>query len=306
MTMTDPVVDPKLDPMVELQSDRARSDQEIKSQRRERVQLLLRKPSFLLGVLISGFWLACAVFGSAIAPRDPAEQDLIGKLKEPTGKHWFGTDNLGRDVLSRIIDGSRTIVFVAIGATVLATIFGTILGLVAGYYKGKIDEVLMRVADVLMSIPTIILALLVTATLDSKSMLIVMFIIAAVFSPIIARTVRASVLGEAELDYVAAAKLRTEKTPHILFKEVLPNVLPSLLIEFTIRLGYAINLIATLAFLGAAGGPDSTDWGSQVANNYKYLNGQNISATLFPSLAIALLAIGINLLQDGLTEAYER
>lgn len=295
-----------VDPLVTAAEVRARAAEEVRLQRRERIGLVLRKPSFMIGLLITAFWTACALFGSAIAPRDPAAQDLIGKLKNPTWKHWFGTDNLGRDVLSRVIVGARLILFVAFGATVVAAIVGTVIGLVAGYFKGMVDEVLMRIADVFMAIPTIVLALLITATVSSKSMLIVMFIIALVFTPIIARTVRASVLGEAELDYVSAARLRTEKTPHILFKEVLPNILPSLLVEFTVRLGYAIFAIATLSFLGAGSGPDSPDWGTQVATHYPFLNGLNWSATVFPALAIASLAIGVNLMQDALTEAFER
>ena len=285
---------------------RARAAAEAKAQRRERFRLLLRKPSFLIGFAISAFWIVCATFGRLIAPDDPAVQDLVNKLKEPTTKHWFGTDSLGRDVFSRVIVGARLIVFVALGATIIATILGTILGLVAGYFKGMVDEAIMRTADVFMAMPTIVLALLITSSVDSKSMFIVMFIIAVVFTPIIARTVRASALGETELDYVAAARLRTEKTPHILFKEVLPNILPSLLVEFTVRLGYAIFAIATLSFLGAGAGPDSSDWGTQVATHRQFLNGINWSATVFPALAIASLSIGVNLVQDALTEAFDR
>lgn len=285
---------------------RARSAEEAKAQRNERLKLLSKKPSFVIGMIITLFWFACAFFGSALAPKDPDEQNLMAKLQNPTAAHWFGTDSLGRDVLSRVIVGARVILFVALGATILASIVGTILGLIAGYYKGVIDEALMRTADVFSSIPTIVLALLITSTVESKSMFIVLFIIALVFTPIIARTVRASVLGESELDYVAAAQLRTEKTPHILFKEVLPNVLPSLLVEFTVRLGYAIFAIATLSFLGAGAGPESPDWGTQVATHFNTLNGLNWSATVFPALAIATLAIGVNLVQDGLTEAFER
>ena len=285
---------------------RDRAKQEAQDQRRERIQLLLRKPGFIIGLIISVFWIVCALFGSVIAPQDPFVQDPINKLKEPSGAHWFGTDNLGRDVFSRVIVGARLIVLVALGATIIAAIFGTIIGLVAGYFKGRIDEVLMRTLDVFMAIPTIVLALLITSSVDSKSMWIVMLIISLVFTPVIARTVRAAALGETELDYVAAARLRTEKTPHILFKEVLPNILPALLVEFTVRLGYAIFAIATLSFLGAGVGPESPDWGTQVATHRGFLNGLNVSATLFPAMAIASLSIGVNLLQDALTEAFER
>lgn len=285
---------------------RARAKEEAQAQRRERIALLLRKPGFLIGSAISLFWIACAMFGTTIAPQDPFFQDPINKLKEPSWKHWFGTDNLGRDVFSRVIVGARLIVFVAVGATIVAAILGTMLGLAAGYFKGWVDELIMRTADVFMAMPTIVLALLITSSVNSKSMLIVMFIIAVVFTPIIARTVRASALGETELDYVAAARLRTEKTPHILFKEVLPNILPSLLVEFTVRLGYAIFAIATLSFLGAGASPESPDWGTQVATHRGFLNGLNWSATVFPALAIATLSIGVNLIQDALTEAFER
>jgi peptide/nickel transport system permease protein len=285
---------------------RERARREAKAQRSERIALLLRKPSFLIGAAISIFWLACAFLGTTIAPQDPFVQDPINKLQEPSGKHWFGTDNLGRDVFSRVIVGARLIVFVALGATIIAAILGTVLGLVAGYFKGRVDEALMRTADVFMAIPTIVLALLITSSVTSKSMFIVMFIIAVVFTPIIARTARAAALGESELDYVSAARLRTEKTPHILFKEVLPNILPSLLVEFTVRLGYAIFAIATLSFLGAGASPESPDWGTQVATHRGFLNGLNWSATVFPALAIASLAIAVNLLQDALTEAFER
>jgi peptide/nickel transport system permease protein len=285
---------------------RERAALEKRQQRRERLSLLVRKPAFLLGVAILVFWLLCALFPSVIAPQDPAVQDLLNKLKEPSRAHWWGTDSLGRDVFSRVITGARVILFVAVGATVLATIAGTLVGLVAGYFKGRIDDVIMRIADVVSSIPTVVLALLITSTVDSRSMLIVMTIIAVVFTPIVARTVRSAVLGEAELDYVASARLRTESTPHILFSEVLPNIVPALAVEFTVRLGYAIFAMATLSFLGAGAGPESPDWGTQVATHYKFLNGLNWSATIFPAAAIASLALAVNMVQDALTEVFER
>ncbi len=283
-----------------------RAAEERRTRRRERRQLLLRKPSFLIGSAILLFWLLCALLPSLIAPQDPQAQDLLNKLKEPSRAHWWGTDVLGRDVFSRVIQGTRTIVFVALGATIIATFVGTMFGLAAGYFKGRTDDVIMRIADILSAIPTIVLALLITSTVDSKSMVIVMFIIALVFSPIVARTVRSSVLGEAELDYVAAARLRTEKTPHILVSEVLPNILPALAVEFTVRLGYAIFAMATLSFLGAGAGPESPDWGTQVATHFKFLNGLNWSATTFPALAIASLSLAVNMVQDALTQVFER
>ncbi len=286
--------------------DRTRASEELKAQRAERWALLRRSPAFVVGSGITLFWVICAVFGSVVAPQDPLAQDLIGKLKGPTAAHWFGTDNLGRDVFSRVIVGARAILFIAFGAVLIGTIAGTTMGLVAGYFKGIVDEILMRLADVMISIPVVVFALLVIASLASKSSIVVLVIIGIVYTPIIARTVRAAVLGESELDYVAAARLRTESTAHILFVEILPNVIPPLLVEFTVRLGYAIFAVASLSFLGAGVSAESPDWGTQVATHYKYLNGLNWSASVFPALAIASLAIGINLVTDALSEAFER
>ncbi len=295
-----------IDPVAGADSLRIRAAAEIKAQRRERLAVLRHKPAFLVGLFITVFWLLCALFGRWIAPHDPLAQDLLHKLQGPTAAHWFGTDDLGRDVLSRVVVGTRVILFIALGATILGSVLGTIVGLVAGYFKGMVDDVLMRVADVFLAMPVIVFALLIIAVTASKSTLVVMFIIGIVYTPIIARTVRATVLGEAELDYVAAARLRTEKTPHILFVEILPNILPPLLVEFTVRLGYAIFAVATLSFLGAGVTAESPDWGSQVAAHYKFLNGLNWSATVFPAGAIATLAIGVNLMADGLLEVFER
>ncbi len=295
-----------IDPVAGADSLRIRAAAEIKAQRRERLAVLRHKPAFLVGLFITVFWLLCALFGRWIAPHDPLAQDLLHKLQGPTAAHWFGTDDLGRDVLSRVVVGTRVILFIALGATILGSVLGTIVGLVAGYFKGMVDDVLMRVADVFLAMPVIVFALLIIAVTASKSTLVVMFIIGIVYTPIIARTVRATVLGEAELDYVAAARLRTEKTPHILFVEILPNILPPLLVEFTVRLGYAIFAVATLSFLGAGVTAESPDWGSQVAAHYKFLNGLNWAATVFPAGAIATLAIGVNLMADGLLEVFER
>jgi len=295
-----------IDPVVVADSLRNRAAAEIKAQRRERLALLLHKPAFMVGLVVTTFWMLCALFGTSIAPQNPTSLDIGHKLQGPTAAHWFGLDDLGRDVFSRVIVGTRVILFIALGATILGSVLGTIVGLVAGYFKGIVDDVLMRIADVFMAMPVIVFSLLVIAITQSRSLLVVMFIIGIVYTPIIARTVRATVLGESELDYVAAARLRTEKTPHILFVEILPNILPPLLVEFTVRLGYAIFAVATLSFLGAGVAIDSPDWGSQVAAHYKYLSGLNWSATVFPAAAIATLAIGVNLMVDGLVEVFER
>ena len=154
-------------------------------------------------------------------------------------------------------------------ATLLATLLGTTLGLVTGYFKGIADDTISRVIDALLAIPLIVLAVTVVAALGSRSTWTVIIVIAVVFTPIIARTVRAAVLGEAELDYVEAARLRGERAPYVMFSEVLPNVMPPILVEATIRLGYAIFAVATLSFIGFGLQPPSPDWAVQIADNYQ-------------------------------------
>jgi peptide/nickel transport system permease protein len=182
---------------------------------------------------------------------------------------------------------------------------GTTLGLVTGYFKGIADDTISRVIDALLAIPLILLAVTVVAALGSRSTWTVIIVIAAVFSPIIARTVRAAVLGEADLDYVEAARLRGERAPYVMFSEVLPNVMPPILVEATIRLGYAIFAVATLSFIGFGLQPPSPDWAVQIADNYQDLAFEWWTV-LFPALAIASLVVAVNLVSDSVQQVLER
>ena len=273
--------------------------------RAERFALLRRNPAFILGTVLVTIWVFAAIFGEFLVPIKPEELDFMATDMGPSSAHWFGTDALGRDVFSRVVVGSRPIIVMAFCATILGTVVGTTIGLLTGYFKGKFDLIVMRILDAISALPVLILALLALAAVGGSSEVVTIFIIGFVFSPIIARTVRATVLGEAELDYVAAAKLRTEKTQHILFVEILPNVLPPIVVEFTIRLGYAVFAIATLSFLGVGVELGSPNWGSQVSENYVSIFTSLWWATVFPAGAIATLAIGINLLADGIMESFE-
>jgi len=286
-------------------SHKAASDTERRVIRSERFALLKKNRAFVWGSALLAFWIFCATFGSLIVPIAPDEMDLAGTTVPPSLKYWFGTDSLGRDVFSRVIVGSRLILVMAFAATLLGTIVGTALGLLAGYFKGKFDMILMRFLEALSAIPVLIVALLAIAALSGSSNAITVAVIGFVFAPIIARTVRAAVLGEAELEYVAAARLRTERTPHILFREILPNVLPPIIVEFTVRLGYAVFAIATLSFLGAGVEVGSPNWGSQVAENWSLIFASIWWPTAFPALAIATLAVSVNLISDGLLEVFE-
>jgi peptide/nickel transport system permease protein len=278
---------------------------EAKIARRERLRLLRRSPTFVLGSVLVGLWVVCAILGTLIAPHAPQADDILNKLAAPTGDHLFGTDRLGRDVLSRVIVGAREILITAPLATILGTVAGTAIGLVTGYYRGFVDDVVMRVIDAMLAVPVIVLALLAIVALGPSRATLVL-VIGTVFAMIISKTVRAAVLSERELDYVQAARLRNERSPYILFAEILPNVMGPIVVEFTVRLGYAIFTIATLAFLGFGADPSIPDWGHDISEHYTFINTGVWWAVLFPSLAIATLIVGINLIADALAQTFER
>lgn len=272
--------------------------------RRDRLRALLRSRTFVSGAAIVLFWIACALFGGIVVPYDPTATDILGALQPPSPEHWFGTDSLGRDVFSRVIVGSRDILMVAPLATALGTILGVMLGLVTGYFRGIVDDSLSRIIDALLALPIVIIALLALTAIGASSFTVVV-VIGIVYAPIIARTVRSAVLSERELDYVAAAKLRDEGATHILFVEILPNIASPILVEATVRLGYAIFAVATLSFLGFGIQPPSPDWGLSISQSYGMISGGFWWLVLFNAIAIASLVVGVNLVADGVQSVYE-
>jgi peptide/nickel transport system permease protein len=273
--------------------------------RREIVRELVRSPLFLIGAFVLLFWIVCAIFGSAIAPHDPYAQNLEAINKSPSGAHLFGTDALGRDMLSRVIVGARNIMIIAPLATLLGTVAGTVLGLVMGYFRGLVDDIIGRFVEAFLALPLVVTALLVTNALGHSNAIIIVAI-GIVFTPLIARTVRAAVIQERELDYVAAARLRDERAPYIMFVEILPNVLAPVLVEFTVRLGYAIFTVAILSFLGLGIQPPNPDWGLEISQNYGQVVAGFWWEVLFDALAIASLVVAVNLMSDTIERVFER
>jgi peptide/nickel transport system permease protein len=265
---------------------------------RERVRMLLRSAPFLFGIAILIFWVVMAIIGPVIVPYGADDTDLLNTLTAPDADHWFGTDQYGRDVFSRVIVGSRDILIVAPLATLLGTLVGTILGLVTGYARGITDDVISRIVDAFLALPLLILAMLVITALGASNATVII-VIGLSFGLIVGRTVRAAVLGERDLDYVAAANLRGEKPAYILFVEILPNVMPPILVETTVRLGYAIFTVASLSFLGLGIQPPSPDWGLSISQNYGLIGGGYWWTVLFYALAIGSLVVGVNLTADG-------
>jgi len=264
----------------------------------------LRSPTLVVGAAILLFWIACALFGSRMTPLDPYADDLLATLTPPSPSHWFGTDQLGRDIFSRVIIGARDILIVAPLATVLGSVLGTALGLVIGYARGVLDDIVSRVIEALQALPLVIVALMALAAVGTSNATVVL-VIGFVFTPLIARTVRSATLNEAELDYVAAARLRGDGALAIMFIEILPNVLPVALVETTVRLGYAIFFVASLSFIGFGIQPPSADWGIAIAENYSLI-GSYWWTVLFDAAATASLIIAVNLLADGLQSVLER
>jgi peptide/nickel transport system permease protein len=266
--------------------------------RRETLLLLLRRPAFIIGNIIIIGWIICAVLGQRITPYDPFNDFSAGHLP-PSPEHWFGTDRIGRDVLSRVMVGSRDVLIVAPLAALLGVTAGTFLGLIMGYYRGRTDDVLSRLVEAFLALPVILVALLTLVVLGT-SPLVVVFVVGILFTPIVARTVRSAVLSERELDYVTAAKLRGESGFFILSREIFPNVLGPTVVEMTVRFGYAIFTVATLSFLGVGLQPPSPDWGLSVSEEYTNMISGIWWSTLFPALAIASTVIAVNLIADSL------
>jgi len=273
--------------------------------RRERFLVLLRSPTFVVGAILVGVWLVCAIGYTRLAPQDPFATNLLAKLRPPSPQHLFGTDRLGRDVFSRVVTGARGILIVAPLATLLGTVLGTAIGLVAGYFGGIVDESLMRLVDAFLAVPVIIVGLLGLVALGPSTTTVIL-VIGIVFAPLIARTVRAAVLSERDQEYVQAAKLRRDGPLYIMFVELLPNVLPPVMVEFTVRLGYAIFATATLSFLGFGIQPPAPDWGLTIAENYGFVTGGFWWPVLFPAIAIATLVVGVNLVSDAVSQTLER
>lgn len=278
---------------------------EARAARSERLRLLLRSPRVLIGFAIILFWVFCALFPGLVAPHDPIFDNQFTPSLSPTWAHPFGTDTNGRDVFSRVLAGSRSILLIAPAATFLGIALGTMLGLITGYLRGVVDDVASRFIDAVMSLPLIVTAILIVTAVGKSGQWVTVLVIGLIFTPVVSRTVRAAVLGEAELDYVQAARLRGEKAHYIMSSEILPNVMPVIVVEFTVRLGYAIFTVASLTFIGFGVTPPSPDWAAQINQYYTYVDPY-WWMTVFPALAIASLIIAINFVADGIREVYER
>jgi len=262
-----------------------------------------RDASAAIGFWIVIAWIVLAVLAPVLAPYGPNAQ--IGKLwQSPSAEHLFGTDALGRDILSRILWGARPILLLSPLSVLCATLVGVTLGLTAGYLGGVADDILMRLLDAAMSFPDLLLYLIIIAAVGPSKLNVVLAITIGGF-PGVARLTRSMVLDVKNREYVEAARLRGEPTLYIMFREILPNCMGPVFIDACLRVGYAAFAIGTLGFLGLGLPPPDPDWGKMVAEGRMWI----VTApwiTVVPSLAISSLVVGLNLFADGVNAARRR
>jgi len=262
-----------------------------------------RKPLTLqlkVGLAIVGAIVLLGLLAPWIAPHPWDTISMRTRFLAPNATYWFGTDEYGRDVLSRLLMGTRLSLAMGVGATVVSLAIGVPIGLAAGYFRGWVDETLMRAADVLMAVPPIMLGLLFLAV-TPPALWKTALAVGLVYIPQIARLARSVTLSLAGEDFIQAAKARAESASYILFREILPNACPPLIVEASLRVSYAILLGSALSFLGLGAQPPSSDWGLMISEARSFLDRAPWIA-LAPGLAMCLLVIGINLLGDGARE----
>lgn len=282
------------------------------------IKLLRESPVGMVGAAIVAFWVLIAIFAPALAPYNPNDNDpfvtdstlsdptsapgYVDPLTDPTPNkiYLLGTDNQGRDILSRVIWGSRTVLVVAPAATFCAYLVGCMLGLLAGYYRGWVDAVISRITDILLSFPAIVLYILIIMRLGPSAFNIIVAVI-FVASPQIIRIVRGITLEQRELDYVTAAKMRGESALYIMLVEILPNTRGPLIVDSCLRMGYTTIQIGVLGFLGLGLPPPDPDWGGMMKDTYGMMSSYP-HMSLYPAFAISSLVVGFSLLADGLRE----
>jgi len=271
--------------------------------RQSMVHRLRRNSAAVLGLLVIMSFSLTAVFAPSLAPYDPMAQNLSGALELPGGAHLLGTDELGRDILSRILIGARISLVLSLGAVTGALVVGSIVGMVAGYYGRRIDMLLMRCVDVMMAIPGILLAITIIAVLG-VGMINIVVAVAINGVPVFARLSRASTLAVKENEYLTAAKALGATDPRRIFLHIAPNIAAPLLVQCTLFMATSILVASSLSFLGLGAQPPTPEWGAMLSNGRSYLSSTPHVA-VFPGIAIMLVVLGFNMLGDGLRDVLD-
>ncbi len=266
------------------------------------LRLLRESPVGMVGAGIVLFWCLVAIFAPLLAPYDPNANNFdVGPVAPPSAAYWLGTDDQARDILSRVIYGSRIVLTIAPLATLCAYVVGCLIGLLAGYYRGWIDTVLMQVCNIVLSFPVLILYVIIMVKFGPSALNIIAAV-TFVASPQVARLVRSQTLELREREYVAAAKMRGESAWYIMLVEILPNARGPLIVDACLRTGYTAITIGILGFLGVGLRPPDPDWGGMIKDTYGFLLGGQVHMALAPTFALSSLVVGFSLLADGIRE----
>lgn len=263
-------------------------------------RILLTSPTMVIGSVIVILVVLISLLSVYITPYPINTMHIVDRLKPPEARYFFGTDQYGRDLLSRVLVGGRTSLALGLGAVLLQLVLGIPIGIITGYFGGRTDELLMRLMDTLMSIPSLLMALLILTALGGN-MVNAMIAIGVVAAPRISRVVRSATLSVRGEEFVLAARARGESHFYVMFGEIFPNVLSPIIIEATIGVGFAIMIGAGLSYLGLGVQPPMADWGLMIRQAREYIFVSPYPM-VFPGCALALTIIGFNLLGDGLRD----
>jgi len=254
-------------------------------------------------LLVLGVIIFCALFADLIAPFGIDEQQISEALQAPGRSHWFGTDNYGRDIFSRVLHGGRVSLLVAIAATLLSTVFGVLFGSVAGYYEGRIGNLIMRIMDIFMAIPSLLMAIVLAASFGA-GLNNTILAIAISSIPSFTRVVRAPILAVKQNEYMEASRAIGARTPRLILRHILPNILAIVIVQSTLGVANAIISVASLSFLGLGVQPPTPEWGTMLSAGRAYITKCYWMVT-FPGLAIVLSVICLNVLGDALRDALD-
>lgn len=264
---------------------------------------LLKNKAAVVGGIVILIIILVGLFGPLFLKTDPAAQNIVNKLQPPSKEHWFGTDNFGRDIFTRIIYGTSLTLKVGFLSVFLGGFVGVILGIISGYYGGIIDTITMRIMDVLLAFPGILLALAIVSVLGGS--LTNVIIAVGVFSvPTFARIVRGSTLQVKKLEYIDAIKALGATDTRIIFKHILPNILSPIIVQATMRIATAILTASGLAFLGLGAPPPTPEWGAMLSDGRNYLHNAG-HMVLFPGMMIVIVVLAFNIFGDGLRDALD-
>ncbi|WP_096188125.1 nickel/cobalt ABC transporter permease [Evansella halocellulosilytica] len=293
--------------MAETTINEAKNDIKPPSPHLENLKTVFKKLRANKAAMVGGFlilfFIIVSIVGPYLTPHDPYVTNVSDKLHGPSAEYWFGTDNLGRDIFTRIIHGMSLTLYIGFSSVIIGLVIGVVIGLISGYYGKKIDAVLMRFIDVLLAFPGILLALAIVSILGASLNNVIIAV--GIFSvPMFARIVRGSTLAVKKLEYVDAVKALGASDARIIFRHILPNIMSPIIVQATIRMATAILTAAGLSFLGLGAQPPTPEWGAMLSAGRNYM-WDSPHIALFPGLAIVIVVLSFNLFGDGLRDALD-